>query len=122
MRPQFLFYKKTRIEFVKFVSSNNKNSSILVIAPLYGTCKLKFCLVTKCFHNHNTLWCKFFFTHPPNINPPILCYYIILCYIFTFYKGRACHLVFLAGCFWLHFNPKGEIQIKYQNLKRDLNC
>ncbi len=26
------------------------------------------------------------------------------------YNGRACHLVFLTCCFWLHFNPKGGIQ------------
>ncbi len=31
----------------------------------------------------------------------------MLCYIFTVYNGRACHLIFLACCFWLHFNPKG---------------
>ncbi len=41
---------------------------------------------------------------------------VMLCYIFTVYNGRACHLVFLV-CFWLHFHPKGEIQIKFQKGK-----
>ncbi len=62
----------------------------------------------------------------------VLCYVrfcVTLCYIFTVYNGRACHLVFLACCFWLHFHPKGEIQIKSQKGKSNqikwklvLNC
>ncbi len=46
---------------------------------------------------------------------------LMLCYIFTVYNGRACHLIFLACCFWLHFNPKGEIQIKPQKGKSKQN-
>ncbi len=46
---------------------------------------------------------------------------LMLCYIFTVYNGRACHLIFLACCLWLHFNPKGEIQIKPQKGKSKQN-
>ncbi len=42
----------------------------------------------------------------------ILCF--MLYYTFTVYNGKACHIFFLACCFWLHFNHKGEIQIKSQ--------
>ncbi len=49
----------------------------------------------------------------------MLCH-VILCYIFTVYNGRACHLVFLAlsDC---SFTPRGGIQIKSQKEKSKLN-
>ncbi len=48
-------------------------------------------------------------------------YVFMLCYIVTAYNGRACHLVFLACCFWLHFNTKGEIHINPTRENFDLN-
>ncbi len=54
-------------------------------------------------------------------------FYVMLYYTFTVYNGKACHLFYLVCCFWLHFNHKGEIQIKSQMGKSkqdkvDLKC
>ena len=67
---------KNLIKIVKAIIKTVAYQSLYHVNIVLSLNLIQFCLVTKCFDNHNTLYCDvlFFFTFRPNPNPPISCY------------------------------------------------